>query len=258
MSGRAAATGRAVTEEDFVWSRTKSFSEREKTALGVVESLSEVGRFGVSFSGGKDSTVALHLVRRVHDDAPAALFDSGAEMASTLRLAEELTVEVLQPRMTMVEMGRYAGWWGYPDPVDREADFDAKLVLIQEPSEAFIVRERLAGVVYGLRSQESSGRARHGRARGPLWQSSDGTWYCQPLIHWDHRDVWAYIAKHSLAYNAAYDRMAEAGIPREHWRVSGLLGERGGGMGRHELARIADPEGWDRLRREFPGLGVTG
>lgn len=246
--------GRAVRPEDFVWAKLDVHRRRVDAAREAVEKAAAIGPVGVSFSGGKDSTVTLHLVRSIVPDAPAALFDSGDELPDTHEMARAVGAELVKPRLTMREMARYAGWWGYADPVDPGCPFDAKRILVGEPSETFVVKHGLRVIAYGLRAEESGSRALHVRARGTLFQGRDRTWYCMPLARWTLQDVWAYIATHDLRYHAAYDAMADAGIAREHQRVSGLLGERGSGHGRHALLRRYAPAQWEAISREFPGL----
>lgn len=248
-----AEAGSAIQRGDRVWATLGRFRRRVDASIRAIEQAARIGRVGVAFSGGKDSTVTLDLVRRVLPDAPAAFFDSGAELPSTLELVARMGATVITPRMSMLDMARYAGWWDYAEPVDAGCPFDAKRVVIEEPSEAFVVRSRLRVLAHGLRGQESSGRAAHA-SRGDLYEGADRTWYLMPIIRWSLEDVWAYIASRELPYNSAYDRMAEARIPRESQRVATLLGERGSGWGRHALLRRAEPERWARLVAEFPGL----
>lgn len=246
--------GSALRREDLIWARTRIFARRVDGALAAVRRATEIGPVGICYSAGKDSTVVLDLVRRVVPDAPAAFFDSGAELPDTMAMVSASGAEIIPSRMTMQEMARYAGWWDYAVPVDVGVHFDAKMVVIAEPAETFVVRRRLRCLAYGLRAEESGGRALHVRARGTLFQAADRTWYCMPIARWKLADVWSYIASRELPYNAAYDAMTDARIPRDAQRVATLLGERGSGWGRHALLRRFAPDVWQRLVAEFPGL----
>ncbi len=251
-----AAAGSALRPEDLVHAKFAKFGERVERALDVIRRAAEIGGVGVSFSGGKDSTVSLDLVRRVLPDAPAAFFDSGAELDGTREMVDALGAETVHPRLTMLDMARYAGWWGYVAPVDPDCEFDAKQVLINDPCETFVVKRRLRVMVHGVRSEESHARSMHVASRGELYRGRDGTWYCMPLARWSLADVWAYIASRGLRYHRVYDVLSAAGIPRESQRVSGALGERGSGFGRHAALRLAEPETWRRLAVEFPALSL--
>lgn len=244
----------AVRPEDHIWATLAVHKRRVEKALDAIRRAAEIGKIGVSFSGGKDSTVVLHLVRSVVPDAPAAFFDSGDELPDTRAMVSELGVETVAPRLTMREMARYSGWWGYEHPVDPGCPFDAMSVLIKEPSETFVVRRGLRAIAHGVRAEESGGRSKHIAKRGELYQGADRTWYCMPIARWELADVWAYIASHGLRYHRAYDAMSRAGIPRESQRVAGLLGERGSGWGRHALLRRYAPRAWAEIVREFPGI----
>lgn len=252
-----AAAGSAILPQDHVHAQLKTFRSRVDASLDAIRRATEIGAIGVSFSGGKDSIVSLDLVRLVARDAPAAFFDSGAEILGTREMVEHVGAQTVHPRMTMLDMARYAGWWGYADPVDRDCGFDAKATLMGEPSEAFVVRNRLRVIAHGVRGSESHARAMHTASRGELYRGKDGTWYCMPLARWSLEDVWAYIASRELRYHRAYDVLSAAGIPRENQRVSGALGERGSGWGRHAAMRLVDPDGWRRLVAEFPRIGLN-
>lgn len=254
-SGKAAA-GSAIRREDFVHAKLATFQRRVDHSLKVIREAGKIGAVGVSFSGGKDSTCCIDLVRTVLPDAPAAFFDSGAELSDTATMVRHVSASTIYPRLSMLEMARYAGWWGHA-AIDCDATFDAKRVLIDEPSETFVVQRGLRVMVHGVRASESNARTMHVASRGELYRGKDGTWYCMPIARWSAEDVWAYIASRGLRYHRAYDLMADAGMPRESWRVSGALGERGSGWGRHSTLRLVDPDTWRRLVAEFPRLGLA-
>lgn len=249
--------GRALTEADHVRAQLPRFARLEAAALEVIQRAAQVGRIGVSFSAGKDSTVTLDLVRRICPNAPVALFDSGCELRGTMALATYYGAEVIQPRMTFPEMARYSGWWGYEDPVDAGCPFRVKTVIIDEPSEAFVVRRRLRVMAIGLRAEESRGRQLNAATHGELYETLDRTWHLCPIQRWKVDDVWAYIAARGLVYHPAYDRLTEMGIPREDQRLGALLGAKGESSGSFAMLRKIEPETWRLLAREFPLIRQT-
>lgn len=239
---------------DRLHASTRAFRARVDAGLAVIREAAALGRVGVSFSAGKDSTVLLHLVRSVIPDAPAALFDSGCEMPETLALAAHYGAQVIHPRLTYPEMARYSGWWGYPTPVDAGCPFPVKTILIDEPADVLVVRERLSVCAIGLRAEESSGRRANAATRGMLYRGANRTWYLAPLAFWSVADVWAYIAEHDLEYHPVYDAMARLGIPREEQRLGMSLGTIALEQGRASVLRKVAPIHFAQLAAEFPGL----
>jgi 3'-phosphoadenosine 5'-phosphosulfate sulfotransferase (PAPS reductase)/FAD synthetase len=75
----------------------------------------------IAFSGGKDSTVLLDLVRQVKKDVPAVFFNTGLEYPEIVSFATSLdNVEVIRPKMTFkAVLERY----GYPYPSKRVAQY---------------------------------------------------------------------------------------------------------------------------------------
>lgn len=70
------------------------------------------GQVYVSFSGGKDSTVLLHLVRELYPDVEAVFVDTGLEYPEIRQFVKTFdNVTILRPEMSFVEVLKK---YGYP------------------------------------------------------------------------------------------------------------------------------------------------
>lgn len=70
------------------------------------------GQVYVSFSGGKDSTVLLHQVRKLYPDVPAVFVDTGLEYPEIRDFVKTIeNVVWLKPKMTFKKVLEY---YGYP------------------------------------------------------------------------------------------------------------------------------------------------
>lgn len=196
----------------------------------------------VAFSGGKDSTVLLHLVRQVDDSVPALFGDDEHLMPGTEKLlCETDNVKRLCGPVNHCEW--YQSW--SERPADISSFNPPGEWVVCNPRVGSVVtyarREGYDGAAVGLRTEESGQRTVHVRSRGKLFfAKGKGVWQCYPLADWSTRDIWAYIASRVVPYHHAYDRMTEAGIPLKKRRVGPFA------------PAIVTEKALSNLRRTFP------
>lgn len=227
-------SGEALRREDAIRARMRSFRDRVDRSLEIIsDAMPTVRAPHVALSGGKDSTVALHLARTIDPTIPALWFDDELEYDGTVEFVSLAGGDYLTIRgwrsLTGMNLGRgHAGWflpwrnepyWRKPDP----------RMVIHEDTWWHQV-PLLAGfdaTITGVRASESGYRKKHVAAHGVTYQRAHGDTVIQPLARWNLEDVWAYIADRELPYHPAYDAMAMAGIERKLQRVGPLpLSER--------------------------------
>lgn len=101
------------------------------------------GQVYVSFSGGKDSTVLLHLVRQLYPEVPAVFVDTGLEYPEIRQFVKQAeNVIWLKPKMPFAQVvERY----GYPVIGKRVAQYIHECQ-IQTARNAFTISLRLTGI----------------------------------------------------------------------------------------------------------------
>lgn len=94
-----------------------------KSKLRIEEWVRHYGINGVyiSFSGGKDSTVLLHLVRQLYPDIPAVFVDTGLEYPEIKQFVKEQeNITILRPEMSFKQV---IETYGYPMISKEQANY---------------------------------------------------------------------------------------------------------------------------------------
>ena len=149
-------------------------------------------RLALACSFQKEETVLLDMLLRLEPTARAFTIDTGVlfeETRTAWRHAEEhygITIEVFDAR-------RPAG-----GPWTAEHCCGEQKVAALEQALA-----GLDGWVTGLRRDQATTR---GETPKLTRDERRGVWKASPLADWTDTDVWAYIARHDLPYNALHDK----------------------------------------------------
>ncbi len=224
----------------------------------------------VAFSGGKDSTVALHLALQADPNVPVVFFDSGFEFPETyhhiaaLCAAWNVELQRVPARQSTLEVLVASGAWDHSATRPPRTP-NLHTILITEPS-GRAHQQHGPGEIWGVRAQESTGRAAlYARAlrtetatgcgpcctttqasrqrHGGIIHRADGTNVFGPIWDWSTADVHGYISRHRIPLNPVYAKLKALGAPETMMRVSHMLDG-----SRLEEGRVT----W--LRRGWPSL----
>jgi predicted phosphoadenosine phosphosulfate sulfurtransferase len=239
----------------------------------------------VSFSGGKDSSVMLHLVMdiaikrgrkvgllfidleaqyKLTIDHVSELFDIYADYIDPYWIALPLhlrnAVSQFQPHWICWDKTAVGDWVRKPPKIaitDESAfsffrygmEFEE---FVPEFGHFFGGKEPTACFI-GIRTDESLNRYRtiaSGKKQtigGHQWTTWCGKslFNAYPIYDWKTQDIWAYNGKFGKPYNKLYDRMHQAGLSIHQMRICQPYGD-DQRKGLH-LFQVIEPETWARV-----------
>jgi len=223
------------TQVALLHARLPIFQRHVKAAREIIRQALETSKYPyIAFSGGKDSTVVLHLVREQASNTPGVWSDDEWYLPET---------EDYINRVSNIERIRTKAW--HAEFLQVKGDYDGVSDYAQQQG---------YGLVFlGLRQEESVARRLHLRRFGSLFRAEvDSMWHCSPIHNWTWQDVWAFIVSNELDYNKAYDKLEALGVSPKHQRVGPLAVERVLGRGQLAILKRGWPCLFNRFAAEFP------
>jgi len=159
--------------------------------------------FFVSFSGGKDSLVTLHLALKALGQVPILFNDTGLELPGTREYVEDLSRE-LNVKLIVADAGNaFRSALEVFGPPARDYRWCCKVIKLAPISRVInnLFPEGAISIV-GVRRYESGARARSPRVWVNRWLPK--LLSASPIIDWTALDVWMYIIANKLKVNPMY------------------------------------------------------
>jgi len=263
------------------------FNEAKKRISFVFD---EFDKIYISFSGGKDSTVMMHMVMdeaiKRNRKVGVMFIDWECQFNMTIKHIEnmfELYNENIDLYWIQLPMTTWNGcsmhqpeWTAWNEnkkdlwirkkndkAIKNKNDipfyYDGMTFEEFTPlfSEWYSGGDSCANFI-GIRTQESLNRFRAiardiSRYKNKPWTTNpvSNTWNCYPIYDWQTKDDWIYFSKSGKLYNKLYDRMHQAGMTIHQMRIDEPFGD----TQRQSLwlYHIIEPETWSKMVARVAG-----
>ncbi len=168
----------------------------------------------LAFSGGRCSTVALHLTLKQDPDIPVVFNNTGIEYPETVKYTREiaekwdLNFHELKPEHNFWDLVKEHGFpqlRGSPAKKTRRRKPICCKLLKEAPGNKFRKANDLEGFITGIRVEESRPRALGVFQTGPYYLAKrDGIWKAHPVALWSIERLMEYVDIHDIPLNPLY------------------------------------------------------
>jgi len=196
------------------------------------EGLSRISKGYVSWSGGKDSTAVLFLVREVCPYYKCVKHDDDCEYPDTLKYVKKLqakyglNLDILQPSFSVwekiVENAEILGEEIHNSNIDFASESFYGVM------KKYYDEGDYDGMFWGLRAEESKARKHNAIFNGANYLKGDSK-ICCPITWWTGDDVFAYLVGNNIQINPLYYKckFTEPGRIRDGWWLPGKTAYKG-------------------------------
>lgn len=251
----------------------------------------EFKKIYVSFSGGKDSSVCMHLMceeaRKRNRKIGVLFIDTEAQYKMTIDHIHEILKEysdVVEIKWVCLPMESPNSlsfldptwiWWDkekkdiwvreIPENAITEANNPIDFYIKNMPFETFVKKfgewygngEKTA-CIQGIRTDESLNRFRaivkdkkKYKNKNFSTQVTSDVFNFYPIYDWGVEDIWTYNGKYEKKYNKLYDLMYKAGLSIHQMRVDEPFGNEA--KAGLNLFKIIEPQTWSKVVNRVSG-----
>lgn len=247
----------AKMQEWRLYSQTYEYKKTLKSAITITQMAKDSGqKYAIFWSGGKDSTVMTHLVKSIWKECEIVSQFDDCDWPETkpyiVSVATKLDwfVHEVYPNFSV---------WEYVQKKCKLGIEDLCAKTHRLTQEAFLkpldeVKQQLGctGSFLGLRRLESNARKKNYKFHGHTYTTKSGETICMPLIHFDAKDVFAYLVSNDIEINPCYlqNRFKSPEEIRLTWALPTVMGI---GTGDLEHMRMYYPDHF----RKFRDMGLV-
>lgn len=171
----------------------------KKVLLAAYEKYED--KMAIFWTGGKDSTVLLHMIREVFPSKkfPILFLDTQLDFEEVYsfidKLVKEWKLDLVTLKTTDQHMKKYNSLKTKAARVKLASLF--KIILLKEA----VKKHKLPALVIGIRRDEHPERIEE-----KYLSPRQGHMRIHPLLHFTEKDVWDYTKQHKVPYIALYDK----------------------------------------------------
>lgn len=234
------------------WGELESHKRRIERSIFVIEKFLKKGlKNYISFSGGKDSCVLLHLISKIDNSIPVVSvlddMDYPEQREFNLNFCRKLKVklEILEPEISLFEHLKTVDFIDcsiHDRGTSVSDDFFFNLVRNYQK------KNNVTGQFWGVRADESRSRKLNYRLRGDTYYNkSINCWVCSPLSHLKGEDVFAYLLGNNVPFMEVYKKTKFVESPH-HIRIDGYIPHyKGASKGGYMWLKYHYPELYNKL-----------
>jgi len=212
---------RGYSLREFDKLRTEPFEKKLERSLSAIKFILERFKTMVAWSGGKDSTVVLHLALEIKPDVLAVFHNTTNEYPETLRYVRKLAKDwklnfiETKPKKTFWQcMNEYGfpkkRWWKHEERGTMLGGTPRCCYWLKHEPAARIIKEKnIQAVLRGLTIEESFTRRMSIMTRSMMKVVKTNVpyqvVYCDPIAFWRSDEVFDYFEKNAIPLNPVYE-----------------------------------------------------
>jgi phosphoadenosine phosphosulfate reductase len=186
---------------------SRIFQRKLKKAREIRDqALSDIQNGYISWSGGKDSTALLFLIREVEPDYLAVYRDADTMLPNSLEYIKRIVKKYnINLQVINAPFSIWDYYHEYPEHLDDIVHRSSTVNFegFKSTMNKFSNDGNFDGMFWGLRAEESNARLKNLQLRGATYILNKKI-VCNPLAWWKGEDIFAYLIGNNIEIHPAY------------------------------------------------------